>query len=878
MTLLHRLSSIVRWIVRRDRAEQDLNDELQAFIDMAADDEVRDGVTAAEAHRRAGLQLGGVEQVKERVRGARHGAWLDVAARDVRYGLRQVKRNPTFSALAIATLALGIGGVTAMFSAFDTILIRPLPYADADRLVMVWDDMSKSEGDSTFFSTPAEWAEWRRLNTVFTDLASSQPGNAILSGDGEPEDVRARKVTWNLWSVLGLQPALGRVFTEDEDDKGARVVVISHGLWQRRFGGASDIVGRKISVNDQAYEVIGVMPQSFYFMPSRDIEMWMPASFPPGLRRNFTWHDAQIVARLKPGVSLEQARQSMAALSLQVTAKDFRGPHSVTVIPLREEMAGKTRTALIVLLSASAALLLIACVNLANLLLSRGAARGREVAVRAALGAGRGRLIAQFLTESLVLAGLGALVGLALAVPAMRFLEQLVPEAMGARRLTLDWRVLVFVTVIAVAAALAFGLAPAWRGSRLAPQEGLRDGGRGTTGTRSHWFQHSLIVVETALALALLTCGGLLLQTFQHLRNTELGIRTERLLTFETPLVRYKDFDRRVAFVNAELQKVRAIPGVTGAGAISRIPLTVTDNSRFYLLAGQSPSRFSEQIALTRVVSHGYFATVGAQLREGRFFESSDQKSEFPVVVVNESFANRNYPGRSPLGERLKFERLNENGYWYTVVGVVKEIRERGVVEDSRPAIYRVHEQADQTNDLPSGIVVRAAVEPASVIATVRQAIWSVDRNQPLARIRTMEDIVNRQLSTPTQSAALLGAFAVLALLLASVGLYGVLSYAVMQRTNEIGVRMALGATSSEILRSFGRRGLALTCSGLAMGLVLTAPAARLMTNLLYGFRPDYLPTVTVASLVLLSVAALASLVPARRASLVDPIIALRQE
>ena len=878
MTLLHRLTSMVRWIARRDRAEQDLNDELQAFIDMAADDEVRDGATAAEARRRAGLQLGGVEQVKERVRGARHGAWLDVAGRDVRYGLRQVRRNPAFSAIAIATLALGIGGVTAMFSAFDTILIRPLPYADADRLVMVWDDMSKSEGDSMFFSTPAEWEEWRRLNTVFTDLACSQPGDAILSGDGDPEEVRARKVTWNLWSVLGLQPALGRVFTEDEDEKGVRVVVISHGLWQRRFGGASDIVGRKISVNDEAYEVIGVMPQSFYFMPSSDIDMWMPASFPPSLRRNFTWHDAQIVARLKPGVRLEHARESMAALSLQVTAKDFRGPHSVTVIPLREEMAGKTRTALIVLLWASAAVLLIACVNVANLLLSRGAARGREVAVRAALGAGRGRLIAQFLTESLVLAGLGAVAGLALAVPAMWFLEQLVPEAMGAARLTLDWRVLAFATVMAVAAALAFGLAPAWHGSRLTPQEGLRDGGRGTAGARSHWFQHSLIVVETALALALLTCGGLLLQTFQHLWNTDLGIRTERLLTFETPLVRYKDFDRRVAFVNAELEKVRAIPGVTNAGAISRIPLTVTDNSRFYLLAGQSRDSMSEQIALTRVVSHGYFATVGAQLREGRFFETSDQKSESPVVVVNESFANRNYPGRSPLGERLKFERLNEKGYWYAVVGVVKEVRERGVAEDSRPAIYRVHEQADQSNDLPSGIVVRTALEPESMISAVRQAIWSVDRNQPLARIRTMEDIIDRQLSTPTQSTALLGAFAVLALLLASVGLYGVLSYAVMQRTNEIGVRMALGATSSEILLSFGRRGLALTFAGLAMGLVLAAIAARLMTNLLYGFRPDHLSTITVAALVLLTVAALASLVPARRASLVDPIIALRQE
>jgi putative ABC transport system permease protein len=874
---MRKIFNLFRW--RRARLERDLDRELRYHVDRRVQDLMEAGVGHDEARRRAAIELGGHVQIREEVRDTWIWRWLDDGGRDAGYGMRQVRRNPAFSAIAIATLALGIGGITAIFSAFDTILLRPLPYPDAERLVMVWDDMSKSEGDSRFVSTPAEWIEWRRLNTVFTDLASSQPGNAILSGNGEPEEVRARKVTWNLWSVLGVQPALGRAFTEDEDDKGVRVVVMSHGLWQRRFGGASDIIGRKISVNDEAYEVIGVMPQTFYFMPSHDIDMWMPASFPPSLRGNFTWHDAQIVARLKPGVTLEHARQSMAALSLQVTAKeDFRGPHSVTVIPLREEMAGTTGPALIVLLWASAALLLIACVNLANLLLSRGAARGREVAVRAALGAGRGRLIAQFLTESLVLAGLGAVAGLALAMPAMRFLERLVPEAMGAARLTLDWRVLAFATVIAVAAALAFGLTPAWRGSRLTPQEGLRDGGRGTAGARSHRFQHSLIVVETALAVALLTCGGLLLQSFQHLWNTDLGIRTERLLTFETPLVRYKDFDKRVAFVNAELEKVRAIPGVTNAGAISRIPLTVTDNSRFYLLAGQSRDSVSKQIALTRVVSHGYFTTVGARLREGRFFETSDQKSESPVVVVNESFANRNYPGRSPLGERLKFERLNEKGYWYTIVGVVKEIRERGVAEDSRPAIYRVHEQADQSNDLASGIVVRTALQPKSLISEVRQAIWSVDKNQPLARIRTMEDIIDRQLSTPTQSTALLGAFAVLALLLASVGLYGVLSYAVMLRTNEIGVRMALGATSSEILLSFGKRGLALTLGGVAIGLALAAIAARLMASLLYGFRPDYLPTFTVAALILLTVAALASLVPARRASRMNPVIALRSE
>jgi predicted permease len=607
MTLLHRLMSIVRWITRRERAEQDLNDELQAFVDMAAADEVRDGAMPAEAHRLAMLKLGGLEQTKEHVRDRRHGAWLDVAAQDVRYGVRQIRRNPAFSAVAIATLALGIGGIAAMFSAFDAVLIRPLPYTDADRLVMIWDALGKADVNPKHNSTPAEWIEWRRLNTVFTDLATSQANDVTLSGDGEPEQLPARKVTWTFWNVLGVQPVLGRVFTEDEDNKSVRVIVISHGLWQRRFGGAGDIVGRKISLNDDPYEVIGVMPRSFYFMPSREIDVWMPASFPPWMRRNFTWHDSQIVARLKPGVTVDQARQSMGALSLQVTAKDFRGPHSVIVTPLREEIAGRTETALILLLSASVALLLIACVNLTNLLLSRGAARGREVAVRAALGAGRGRLVRQFLTESLVLAVLGTVAGLALAVPAMRFLERLVPEAMGAAHLTLDWRVLGFSAAVTIAAAFAFGLSPALRGSRVAPQEGLRDGGRGTAGPRSHWFQHSLIVIETALAVVLLTCGGLLLQTFHHLRNTDVGMRTERLLTFETPLFRYnKDFDRRVAFIMRKWRRCARFPvssapdrSTSSRTPTSRAPRSISSRARREI---RSPARwrsFATSVATT---------------------------------------------------------------------------------------------------------------------------------------------------------------------------------------------------------------------------------------------------------------------------------------
>ncbi len=407
----------------------------------------------------------------------------------------------------------------------------------------------------------------------------------------------------------------------------------------------------------------------------------------------------------------------------------------------------------------------------------------------------------------------------------------------------------------------------------------MRDGGRGSTGARSHWFQHSLIVVETALAVVLLTCGGLLLQTFQHLRHADIGMKTERLLTFETPVFHYaKDFDRRVAFINAEVEKVRAIPGVISAASINLIPFTNFANATFYLLEGQPRSRVAGQVALIRNVSRDYFATVGAQLREGRSFTADDRKSAAPVAIVNEQFVKRAYPGESPLGKRFKFGALGEKGYWYTIVGVVKQIPESGVLDVAKPTVYKVYEQSDQGSDLACGIVVRTAVDPESIVSAVRQAIWSLDSTQPIAHIRTMDAMIDRQLSTSSQSAALLGAFAVLALLLASLGIYGVLSYAVTQRTNEIGVRMALGATSGEILRSFARRGLGLTVIGLVLGLVGAAGASRLLTSLLYGFRPGYATTAGIVSLILVTVAAAACLVPARRASRTDPMIALRQE
>jgi putative ABC transport system permease protein len=573
---------------------------------------------------------------------------------DLKFACRQLLKNPGFTTVAVLTLALGIGANTAIFSAVDAVLIRPLPFADADRLVMVWDDNTRQTGTRKFFSTPPEWHQWRQHNTVFTDIAASQPADAILSNDGEPEELAARKVTGNFWNVLGTQPLHGRVFTEAEDTQGARLVVISHGLWQRRFGSSPQAIGRTMILNDTAHEIVGVMPRDFYFMPARNIDLWMPASFSAGMLSNWGWHDVHCVARLKPGVSLEQAQEVMAALSLRISAEHIANPRSAVVSPLREELAGKMQSSLVVLLAASAAILLIACVNLANLLMSRWAARRTEVTIRAALGAGRGQLIRQFMVESLMLAGIGALVGLVIALPIMRFLETMVPETMGVVRLALDWRVLGFSAALAVIAGLTFGLVPALGWTRISLQEGLREGGRGSSGPRSHRFQHSLIIVETALAVVLLTCGGMLLQTYQHLRQRDLGIREENLLTFVTPLLRHSDFDQRVAFVNAELEQIRAIPGVVSAGAISRIPLTVSDQSTFYLLEGQSSVEAREQVALSRVVTRDYFTTIGAQLRDGRFFDLSDRRSDAPAAIINETFADRHFAGRSPRLPNLK--------------------------------------------------------------------------------------------------------------------------------------------------------------------------------------------------------------------------------
>jgi putative ABC transport system permease protein len=856
----------------RERKERDLEREIQDYLTLEAEESGRHGAQRA---------FGNAAIVKEDVREAWGWAGIERFVQDLHYGLRQVRRNPGLSAIAICTLALGIGANSAMFSVVDAVLIRPLPYANSERLVMVWEDASNF-AYARGTPAPGTWQEWRRENSVFTDIAATREAPTTLSGDGEPEQLQGRRVTANFWTVLGSRPALGRVFTEDEDTHGVPVAVISHGLWQRRFGGSRDIIGRKFIANGSPFQIVGVMPSEFYFLPSREIDIWMPASFSARDLSNFGSHYLQCVARLKPGVSFRQASDSMIALSRRIAEKRAENGRKALVAPLRAELAGKTETSLLVLLCASAAILLISCVNLANLLLSRGAARKREVALRGALGAGRGRLVAQFLTESVILSGFGAVAGLALARPAMTYLETLVPPTMLAVHLSLDWPILAFSAAIAVGATVVFGLAPALGMSRLDTQKGLKEGARGSMGAQRSWLQHSLIVAETALAVALLTNGGLLLQTLQHLEGVNLGLRSEKLLTMETPLSRFRDPDRRVAFVDAMLERIRGIPGVVGAGATCDIPLSDNGGSAPFLFAGEPTERFQGRDALARIVTRDYFTTIGARLREGRLFESSDRAVKGPaaemVAIVNETFADRSFPGRSALGVRFKFSDLDAGAAWYTIVGVVKEIRERGVAAELKPAVYVLHEQAAKSFTPPSGLIVRTSVEPESIVTAVREAIRSVDKNEPIARVRTMNAILAAELSEPSKDTTLFAAFAALALTLACIGLYGVLSYMVTQRTNEVGVRMALGATSGEILLFFAGRGLALTLLGLGIGLVLAFIGARLMTSLLYGFQPNYVPVVAPVTGLLLAVAALACLIPAHRASRIDPMIALRHE
>ena len=792
--------------------------------------------------------------------------------------MRLLCRTPGVTATAILALALAIGANTAMFSVVDAVLLRPLPFEDPGRLVMVWEDSSRV-GFPRNTPAPANWVDWRSQNSVFTDIAASRSSSVNLTGDGPPERIAGRRATANFWSILGTKPVRGRTFTEAEDRTAAKVAVISWNLWQRRYGGEESVLARKILLNDEPWTVIGIMPPRFAF-PTRRVEIWTPASMGAAELARRGSHYLQCFGRLKPGVTVRKAQSEMSVIAKRLERQypDSNRELGAVVVPFRDQVAGESRTGLIVLFAASGFVLLIACANIANLLLARASGRQREIAVRSALGAGRAVIVRQLLTESLLLAALGASLGLLFARFAMTVLEKLVPSQLAAGALHLDWRMLIFTIAVTTLTGIVFGIFPALAAGRVDIQHALKQGGRTAAGAGGSWLREVLVVSQTALALALLTGAGLMLQTLDHLQNVDLGVRTDHMLTLSTnlPPTHYADHASRQRFLDAVVEKVRAIPGVTGAGYTSNLPLTTQGNTSSYVIEGQTQREADGQDALFRVVTTDFLPVIGARVREGRLFDRREVEGGAPAVIVNETFADRHFRGTSAIGKRIDIS--GDGGKWVTIVGVVKEIRERGIAIATKPAVYMPLAQSDGYWPVPADLAIRTAVDPASIVKPVRDAVGSVDRLQPISDIRTMDAVVDEALARQDQQTTLLSAFALLALALAATGIYGVITYAVSLRKKEIGVRMALGATPGAILRLVLTRGLGIVGLGVAAGVALALIGTRLLRSLLEGVEPQDPVTLAGAALALLLVALVACAVPARSASRVDPMVVLREE
>ena len=880
--------------------EAEIIEELAQHLDDRYEQSLQSGATTEEAYQAALLELTEgdwlADELRRVERPVRREPMVPGAPRrvkmfgdlwqDLRYGLRTLVRNPGFTFVAVIALALGIGANSAIFSVVNTVLLRPLPYKDPDRLVMVWEDDTKG-GYPRDTPAAANYIDWRNQNQVFAGMAALADQSFNLTGAGEPERIDGRRVSADLFPLLGVEPQLGRAFTPEEDQPGAnRVVIMSHGLWQRRFGADGNIIGKPLTFNGASFTVVGVMPPHFQF-PSREVELWVPIAFTAQEAANRGRHYLQVIARLKPGVTLQQARAEMNTIAarLQQQHPDQNTGLGAAVTPLHEHVAGDIKPALLVLLGAVGFVLLIACANVANMLLARAAARQKEIAVRVALGASRWRLLRQFLAESVLLAALGGGVGLLLAVWGVSLLKTFIPENISqVRAITVDAKVLIFTLLVSLLTGLIFGLAPAAHASILNLNETLKEGGRDSAaGSRGNRIRGLLVVGEVAVSLVLLIGAGLLINSFLRLRNVDPGFRTDNLLTMSVvlPQQKYPDRARRSAFYTELVRRVEALPGVKSAAVANWIPLVRQGDSIGFSIEGRpdpAPGQGKRPTVVTRVVHPHYFRTMGIQFLRGREFGEQDKVDSPAAAVISETMARRFWPGEDPLGKRITPGRPDSTDPddWVTIVGVVKDVRQFELVADPKPQMYLSYVQAGFF--APRHLVVSTNVEPLSLAATVRKAVWEIDKDQPVSDVSTMEDVLSESIARQRFSMLLLGIFAALALALAAVGIYGVLSYSVAQRTHEMGVRMALGAQRSDVLRLVVGQGLKLVLVGVALGLAAAFVLTRVMSSLLFGVSATDPTTFITISLVLTGVAVLASYIPARRATKVDPMIALRYE
>ncbi len=883
-------------LLGKDRCERELAEELESNLQFHIEDNLRAGMTPEEARRCALIRLGGLEQTKELYRDRRGLPRLEALAQDVRYGIRTLRKAPGFAAVAVITLALGIGANTAIFSAVNVALLRPLPYRDPGRLMWITEIWHKEHDNATVPSP--DYINWSAQAQSFAELAAYDGGSeANLTGAGEPERIQTVAVTANFFHTLGVGPALGRSFVGREALPDApAVAILSTELWQRRFGRDPNILGKAITLDDQRYTVVGVMPPSFRF-PDQDLK---PQCFVPfQLPARADWYakmlaDTFLIGRLRPGATQEQARRELAAINqrdfAQVSPPFLRmGRNNVQVqiVPLQAKLVGDVRSQLLVLLAAVAFVLLIACANVANLQLVRTAARQQEFAVRAAIGAGRARLIRQLLTEGAVLAFAGGAFGLATAIAGIRLLRWFAPQGLSQiAPMAVDRSVLAFTLGVTCLVTILFGTLPGLAASHPDINETLKRAGRRTAGARGgRHIRHVLATGELALSVVLLVGSGLLLRSFILLANVDPGFDPHRLLTARVnlPPAKYSTAAVQWEFLQRLMQQLRELPGVESVGITNVLPLSG--------YAGETAVRFEDEpspppgaapsVPLT-AVSPDYFRTMRVPLLAGRFFAAHDGTHKDFAIIVNGSFAQRFFRNQNAIGKRVRVGA--PDWPWRTIVGVVGDVRQLGIAQPPQAELYRPYASppadpiAANEISLPATVAIRSKSNPVALAATLRHQLAQMDPELPISDIATMDQRLDSSLAAPRFNTTLLGIFAAFALLLAMIGIYGVIAYFASQRTHEIGIRMALGAVPKNILRLLMGEALAITLLGLTAGVAGALALTRYMANLLFEIRPTDPATIVAVCLVLGGVAAAASYLPVRRAMKVDPMIALRYE
>ena len=815
---------------------------------------------------------------------------METFFQDLRFGARTLARNPGFACVAVLTLALGVGANAAIFSVVNAVLLRPLPWGEPDRAVMIWSRWTAF--DKTWVSD-GEVNGYRRESNTLADVAAWDDGQVNLTGDGEPERVAYAGVTANLFSVLGVSPIKGRVFTPAEDLRnGPRVVILGYGLWQRRYGGDPNIIGRRIQIDAESYEVVGVMPADFVlptdFQNPAPSVLWTPEGW-DHTSTDHGSHGYYAAARLKPGVTVVQARDDLHALAQRWTQQGLYPAQmgfDTVVLSLRDEVVGTVRRAIWLVFGAVGFLLLIACANVANLLLARAEARQREIAVRSALGAGFARVMRQLMTESLVLAGVSAAVGLVLAALGIWALALWSPASVPrVGGVAVDWRVLAFTIVVALTTTIVFSLAPAVRLLRADVTDAMKEGGANATiGSGRRRFRDALVVAETALAVVLLIGAGLMLRTLWSLQHIDLGFTPSGVLTarIALPDATYHQTEQVVGFYSRLIDRLQATPGITAAGAARSLPLGSTIGDFGLQVDGYVPPPGTNAKGDWQIVTYGYLETMGERIVRGRGIERTDTPDSQLIGLINEQMARRYWGGRDPIGGRFRIG-MNPSRPWVTVVGIVKAVHHNGLTDVVKEKFYVPHTQWARSlgnTNLVRGMTVVARTDgnPAALTAPIREAIRQLDPALPMADVRTMTDVVGAAMSTPRFTSVLLSVFALLALTLSAIGIYGVLSYVVSRRRREIGIRVAIGARRGQVIRMVLQSGLMLALAGIGAGVVLALGVTRLLQGLLHGVAPADPATFAAVAVALGAVAILASAVPAWRASRVDPVVALKSE